>query len=451
MSMAHDSNARRSDDPYRDAPRQAAGGQGSDPLAELARLIGQDDPFADISKRRAQGAPGSAAAPQPDAGHGAPDWLARDQAGRGRADEGAYAQAAGGQDPHDQYDPRYDDPRYADPRYADPRDAGSEAYQGAYAADGSQNPEYGYEQDPYYGDGEPPQGGDYDQPPPEKRRGGLMTIAVVVALAVFGTAAAFGYRAWTAPTKPGEPPVIKAEQTPTKTVPAQPGDGQASKQTYDRPSDRGGERIVSREEQPTDVRPPSRPVTPGVIGGGSGPANVLPPLPNQGGQTGAVPAAGEPKKVKTVTIRPDQAGGAPIMTPTPAPTAPAAPPPTPQSRIAPPQGATPVQTVPVRPTTPAPAPQTASRSIAEPTESGGYVVQVSSQRSEAEAQASYRALQAQYPSVLGNRRVTIKRADLGERGIFFRANVGPFASADEAGALCSSLKEAGGKCVVSRN
>jgi SPOR domain len=438
MSMAHDSNVRRSDDPYRDPPRPSAGGQGNDPLAELARLIGQDDPFADLNKRRAQGA----AAPQQDTGQGAPDWLARGDQGRGRADEGAYAHA-GGQDPYDQYDPRYDDPRYADPRYA-----GSEAYQGAYAADGSENPDYGYEQDPYYGDGQPPDGGDYEQPAPAKRRGGLMTIAVVVALAVFGTAAAFGYRAWTTPGKSGEPPVIKAEQSPTKTVPAQPGTADPGKQAYDRPSDRGGERIVSREEQPTDVRPPSRPVTPGVAS--SGPPNVLPPLPSQPSHTGTVPASGEPKRVKTVTIRPDQAG-APTMAPTPAPATPL---PQPQSRVAPPQGATPVQTMPVRPTTPpaaaAPA-QTATRSIAEPTESGGYVVQVSSQRSEAEAQASYRALQAQYPSVLGNRRVIIKRADLGEKGIFFRAHVGPFTSADEAGALCSSLKEAGGKCVVQRN
>ena len=220
--------------------------------------------------------------------------------------------------------------------------------------------------------------------------------------------------------------------------------------TIPRFSDRGGDRLVSREEQPTDVRPTGRPVTPGIVSSGSGPGNVLPPLANQASQTGAVPAAGEPKKVNTVTIRPDQGGGAPVMTPTPAPPAL----PAPQSRVAPPQGATPVQTMQVRPTpppAPAPAPQTATRSAPEAAESGGYVVQVSSQRSEAEAQASYRALQAKYPSLLGNRRGSIKRADLGERGVYYRAQIGPFASADEAGALCSSLKEAGGQCVVQRN
>ena len=82
---------------------------------------------------------------------------------------------------------------------------------------------------------------------------------------------------------------------------------------------------------------------------------------------------------------------------------------------------------------------------------GGYMVQVSSQRTEAEAQAWYRALQAKYPAVLGSRRPTIKRADLGEKGIFFRTQVGPFASAEEAGKMCNSLKAAGGQCLVQRN
>ena len=88
---------------------------------------------------------------------------------------------------------------------------------------------------------------------------------------------------------------------------------------------------------------------------------------------------------------------------------------------------------------------------AEPAETGGYVVQVSSQRSEAEAQASFRALQSKYPGVLGNRRVDDQARRSRREGRLYRAHVGPFASADEAGAMCSSLKEAGGQCVVQRN
>jgi hypothetical protein len=93
-------------------------------------------------------------------------------------------------------------------------------------------------------------------------------------------------------------------------------------------------------------------------------------------------------------------------------------------------------------TTDAPAPASAG---------GGYAVQVSSQHSEAEVQDSFRALQAKYPDVLGGKQPMIRRADLGTKGIYYRALVGPFASAEEAASMCSSLKAAGGSCLVQKN
>jgi cell division septation protein DedD len=86
-----------------------------------------------------------------------------------------------------------------------------------------------------------------------------------------------------------------------------------------------------------------------------------------------------------------------------------------------------------------------------PSAGGGYVVQVSSQKSESDAQASFRALQGKFPAVLGSRSPVIKRADLGDKGIYYRAMVGPFGSPDEASQFCGSLKTAGGQCVVQRN
>ena len=80
-----------------------------------------------------------------------------------------------------------------------------------------------------------------------------------------------------------------------------------------------------------------------------------------------------------------------------------------------------------------------------------YVVQVSSQRSEADAQASYKALQQKYASLLGGHDPIIRRADLGDKGTFYRAQVGPFATIDEANQLCNSLKSAGGQCIIQRN
>jgi hypothetical protein len=78
-------------------------------------------------------------------------------------------------------------------------------------------------------------------------------------------------------------------------------------------------------------------------------------------------------------------------------------------------------------------------------------VQLSSQRSEPEAQASFRALQSKFPNLLSDRQPIIRRADLGDKGIYFRTMVGPFASIDQAREFCGNLKSAGGQCVVPIN
>ena len=77
----------------------------------------------------------------------------------------------------------------------------------------------------------------------------------------------------------------------------------------------------------------------------------------------------------------------------------------------------------------------------------GMMVQVSSQRSQDAAQATFRDLQARYPSILGGYDANIQRADLGDRGIYYRVRVGPLASAD-AQSLCAELKSAGGDCIL---
>ena len=69
----------------------------------------------------------------------------------------------------------------------------------------------------------------------------------------------------------------------------------------------------------------------------------------------------------------------------------------------------------------------------------------------AAAQAAFRALQAKYPNQLGGRQAIIRRADLGAAGIYYRALVGPFTSAEKAAKLCRGLKAAGGDCVIQKN
>jgi cell division protein FtsN len=189
--------------------------------------------------------------------------------------------------------------------------------------------------------------------------------------------------------------------------------------------------------------------------------------------TPGVPAAPGPKKIRTVTIRADQSGATDAVAGS-SPSVPARPgtqspqgsngplsivPPSAEASAAParPRPA-PAQPVPLNKP---PANETASASpgaapaaapvTAPVATGGGYAVQVSSQRSEEEAQSSFRDLQAKYPNVLGGRAPIIRRADLGAKGIFFRIMVGPFASADEATELCSNLKAAGGACLVQKN
>ena len=65
--------------------------------------------------------------------------------------------------------------------------------------------------------------------------------------------------------------------------------------------------------------------------------------------------------------------------------------------------------------------------------------------------SAFRALQAKFPDQLGGRQPLVRRADLGDKGIFYRALVGPFASMEQAAAMCSSLKAAGGTCIVQRD
>jgi hypothetical protein len=314
----------------------------------------------------------------------------------------------------------------------------------------------------------------------------VMAIAGVAALAVIGTAGAFGYRALVGSagsTKP--PPVIKADTAPSKIVPATTGkDTQSNKLITDRVNERGqSEKLVSREEQPMD-RPTAAALSQ------SGPQMAL----------GSGVVGSEPKKVRTIAIHPDQpvadaapstmsAAAAPARpAPALAPRAAAAPPrpapdttadveegaPAAPTRSAQPprqaaaaSGNSPLSLNPnAAPSRAAPTPAPAAPAPAAPartaavapqapaaasTGGSGSYVQVSSQRSEGEAQAAFRSLQAKFPDQLGGRQPSIHKADLGAKGTYYRAMVGPFANAGEASQLCSSLKAAGGQCLVQKN
>lgn len=462
MADRYQTRAHPLDDGHGHQPAQQRPSGEGDPLAELARLIGQSDPFNNFG-RDPRPAPSRdtsfsqhtdeqeyAPEVQPP---GPPSWMQRmrqnaasQQAHEEIADERGYHQsppfapAAETQQP----DPaRYDDVLYGDQHQS------FDAQQPQFAQ--AQGPNFAHDQYAYQDD--PYEAQEQAEPEEKPRRGGLLTVAVVIALGVVGTAGAYAYRSFGSSSRGGEPPIIKADTGPTKIVPPTNQTADGSKLIYDRIGQGGSapERVVSREEQPLDVNK------------NSGPRVVFPPL-NQGGSATApagaagarvatappAPAAAgqseEPRRIRTLSIRPDQPEAAPAQAPAKQAPRAAAPPPPPAANANASANA-PLSLSPSSPqqTAPRAAPTT------PPGAAGTYVVQVSSQRSEADAQSSYRALQSKYPSVLASRQASIRRADLGEKGVYYRAMVGPFGSSEDATRLCDSLKAAGGQCNIMRN
>ncbi|HWX82667.1 MAG TPA: SPOR domain-containing protein [Xanthobacteraceae bacterium] len=488
-------------DRYQDRPFTADDDRGdSDPLAELARLIGQTE-FATAGRANPK-VPPRKPAPDPyqhqpppqaedSAPAGPPPWMQR--ANRQEINKPVYdepepepddqpssvhplhryaaqhQQAAPEQDYHEQQFDEHE--AEADPSRYD------EALYGQIATGRDDQREPAYPDDPYayqdgYEDGADDQG--------ERRRGGIITLAAVLALAVIGTGAAFAYRSYVASPRSGDPPVIRADNSPTKIVPS-PAD--LTSKTPDRmPSGDGTEKIVPREEAPVDIN--------GRAGGG--PRVVFPPLNPNGNppsvasvapnnaplaSAGSAPSNGtlpnnEPRKIKTLLVRGDQAdaaapAAAPTGKPAPASKTGATPPAQAAPRTAPssanasanapislsPQGADAAPATEPRSRVAATNPTQTAPAPASPAASGGaFLVQVSSQPSEAVAQSSFRALQSKFPAVLGSQTPVIKRADLGgEKGVVYRAMVGPFGSRDEAVQFCESLKSAGGQCFVPKN
>jgi len=343
--------------------------------------------------------------------------------------------------------------------------------------------EHDYQRDPAYPDDPYAYQNGYDEEPaPKKRSSGLMTVAAVLALAVVGTGAAFAYRTYIGSPRSGEPPIIRADNSPTKVVPAQ-SDGGTSKTPDRMPAGDGGEKLVSREEAPVDVN--SRSGAPRVVFPQLNQNSSPPPVASVSPTGAALATAAngtlpnnEPRRIKTLAVKGDAAenGGIPagatappprpgpatrsVAAPAAAPAAaaPAAPPAAPGARNPASANAsanTPVSLAPQagQPSDSAPTRVAATNpaQTAPAANGSGYLVQVSSQKNEADAQASFRALQSKFPNVLGSKSPVIKRADLGEKGVYYRAMVGPFGSPDEASQFCGSLKTAGGQCVVQRN
>ncbi|ODA68753.1 rare lipoprotein A [Methyloligella halotolerans] len=254
------------------------------------------------------------------------------------------------------------------------------------------------------------------------RRSGIMIGSAVVGAIALGGALAFAFKQSGGGIS-GEPPLITAENTPVKEAPEQPGGKEfphKNKLIYDRLENGDqpeADRLVPRQEE---LALPNMPAQ-----------TDMPDMPelaaNDAGNAGAADASDPdsgPRKVKTLTVRPDGSVDAGQATANAAGA---------QSE--------PTTTASIEPQAqPAPAPAAASRN---------YVVQVASKKDQTEALAAFADMQQKYPSLLANYRPMVNRVNLGDKGVWYRLQVGPMSSQADASQLCGQLKAKGlNDCLV---
>ena len=290
-----------------------------------------------------------------------------------------------------------------------------------------------------------------DDPQPARR--GLLR-RVVPLLVVVGSAAAFGWMllSWQAApppaAEPHELPLVKADPRPVKVKPEEPGglriDNQ-DKGIYARLAGDAADGAVRERLLPPPETPPppqplpvAEPATP-PADEAAPPADAAPALPPLA--SAPIPVSPMPGVPPTTVEAPAPAAAAPpFVAPPPPPTPEPAPSPTPAT----PEPAAPPAAVPA-PQEPPPA---AAPAPAPPAQSGDWYVQLAAYRSEAAARSAWSMLQDRHAAALGSLSIRVARADLGDRGVFYRLQAGGLADRDAAAAVCAQLKARDQGCLV---
>lgn len=274
------------------------------------------------------------------------------------------------------------------------------------------------------------------------RRWGVPALIAWVTLSAFAGALWFAYEQGVRKGMETGFPVVRADDGPVKIRPDDPGGLEVphqDKRIYERMA--GGEAPVEDEAR---LRPePERPVArealiassaTGAVGGGNAAggttaAPVPPPPQAVASASGSAPAA-PAKAAKTSASGPPPAKAAPPPPSSPGKTAEAKVKPAPRPAVAPP----PREAVASRTGANRPPPR----------------VQLGSYRSAADAERAWKRLSTREKPILGAVGPFVARADLGDRGVFYRLQAGPFESVEAARAACARLKQRKLGCLVVR-
>jgi len=202
-------------------------------------------------------------------------------------------------------------------------------------------------------------------------------------------------------------PLLKADPSPTKVKPEQPGGMAVPNQNVslygDKPAGPNVERLLPAPEKPMPrPAPPPPPPIPGP------PEAALPAPPP------AVPATAEPAKPGTKS-KPGAEK---------------------QASLIPPQSDT--------------APSTSTASVPPAARTGAVQVQLGSVRTPDAARAEWSKLKKDNADLLGSLKANAVKTNLGERGIFYRIEAGPFPDTAAAERLCGEMKQRNLGCILVR-
>jgi len=299
------------------------------------------------------------------------------------------------------------------------------------------------------GDAEYDETMDEDEPG-RRRRGALIAVSLVGAIAL-GGAMAYTYKAFLGNSSGRAPLIRLSDSGPVKIKPDDPGGREfahTDKKLLNRLSDAppaAGESEAQDDRAGDDPNAPRKvriiPITPA-----SGPVTTasVPARPAPGAAPVSVPG------VMLENIGPPAAARPPVPPPVAAPKAQASPPikvvavanelPPPPAEAAAPPARKPA----AAPVAKALVPKVKQASAAtSPSGASGFVAVLASKKSRMDALKAFADLQQKYGDVLAAKTPDVQEADLGDKGVWYRAVVGPPGSREAATSVCSQLKTAG--------
>lgn len=94
--------------------------------------------------------------------------------------------------------------------------------------------------------------------------------------------------------------------------------------------------------------------------------------------------------------------------------------------------------------------QIASAPATAPIGAKAFKIQLSAVRSDAAAKTEWDKLKKTHPTVLGRLSLNVEKADLGQKGVYYRIQAGPFADRAAADAACQELTKQKASCLVIR-